>query len=987
MSCRTHTVALCCALLCLLHVGAATAQPIETFAGGGPDQLPATSANLDSPPGVAVDASGNLFIAARHQNRVFKVDLAGTLTVVAGNGTPGFSGDGGPATSARLNFPFEVAVDPADNLLIADLGNQRIRKVDPTGIITTVAGDGTSSFSGDSGPATSASLANPYGIAADSSGNFFIADSGNNRIRKVELATGIITTIAGNGISGFSGDGGPATSASLGQPRRVAVDAAGNLFIADRGNQRIRKVDPITGIITTVAGNGTRGFSGDGGPATGASLADPYGIAVGSSGNLFIADLYNQRIRKVDPAGIITTVAGNGTSGFSGDGGPATSASLSFPLGVAVDSSGNLFIADLANHRIRKVDPAATITTVAGNGTFGFSGDGGAATHASLKAPVGVAVDAAGNVSIVDYANQRIRRVDPATGLITTVAGNGSLGFSGDGGPATSASLANPAGVAVDANDNLFIADSANHRIRKVDPAGTITTVAGKGSWGFSGDGGPATSARLSTPSGVGVDAAGNLFIADFGNQRIRKVDPSGIITTVAGNGTRGFSGDGGPATSASLALPHGVAVDAAGNLFIADQGNQRIRKVDPAGIITTVAGNGTRGFSGDGGPATSASLAIPRRVAVDAAGNLFIADQVNQRIRKVDAAGIITTVAGNGTRGFSGDGGSATSASLANPMGVAVDASDNLYIADSGNSRIRRVGLAAPVADAGPDQSIRAGATVFLDGTASFDDNTATALLLYSWSFSSLPAGSTATLTDAATATPSFVADVDDTYVVRLTVTDEDGLASAPDEVVVSADNLPPTAAAGSDQLVVTGTTVFLDGTASTDPDADALTYDWTLTTRPEGSTASLDGGDGAFPSFVADLGGLYGVTLLVSDPYGPGSPDTVQITATTAEEFAAVQIVSAGEAVAALQLTEVTTQGNQTALLNFLSQATLALQADDLPTAVDKLEKSLDRTNGCALRGVADGNGPGRDWITYCPAQVEVYDLLSDALAGLSP
>ena len=346
-------------------------------------------------------------------------------------------------------------------------------------------------------------------------------------------------------------------------------------------------------LITTAAGLGNplfnSGFSGDGGPALYAGLI-PNGVATDNSGNLFIAD-GNSRIRKVTPQGTITTVAGTGSAGFSGDGGPATSAQLSDPSGVAVDASGNLFIADGIS-RIRKVTPQGTITTVAGTGSAGFSGDGGPATSAQVVAWA-VAVDASGNLFIVDGANNRIRKVTPQ-GTITTVAGNGCLlpgsytgCFSGDGGPAVAASLYSPYGVAVDASSNLFIADTGNQRIRKVTPQGTITTVAGTGtgysgagiSAGFSGDGGPATSAQLSNPRGVAVDGSGNLFIADFCNNRIRKVTPQGTITTVAGSGGtdgclvtyNGFTGDGGPATSAQLSYPSGAAVDASGNLFIPD--------------------------------------------------------------------------------------------------------------------------------------------------------------------------------------------------------------------------------------------------------------------------------------------------------------------------------------------------------------------------------------------------------------------------------
>jgi uncharacterized protein (TIGR03437 family) len=675
--------------LCLCCVGA-PAQVITTVAGTDfffpSTPLPALSAPLGNTQGVAIDAQGNVYAADSGNNIVVRISPNGALTVVAGNGIQGFSGDGGPATSASLNFlslagimpAGAVAVDSAGNLYIADTWNYRIRKVSG-GTITTVAGGGNGPL-GDGGPATNASLSLPEGVAVDSAGNLYIADAVNNRIRKV--SGGTITTVAGGG-NGPLGDGGPATSASLAGPAGVAVDSAGNLYIADTYNGRIRKVSG--GTITTVAGNGYWGLPCNGGPATSACLFEPAGVAVDSAGNLYIADTKDGYIRKVT-GGTITTVAGNGNFGYSGDGGPATSASLYWPNGVVVDSAGNLYIADTSNNRIRKVS-GGTITTAAGNGAYRYSGDGGPATSASLNQPTDVAVDSAGNLYIADGVNNRIRKV--SGGTITTVAGNDSQGFSGDGGPATSALLSMPSGVAVDPAGNLYIADSWNDRIREVS-GGTITTVAGNENNGFSGDGGPATRAWLNDPQGVAVDSAGNLYIADTDNNRIRKVS-GGTITTVAGSENWGFSGDGGPATSASLNWPSGVAVDSAGNLYIADTENSLIREVS-GGTITTVAGNENLDFSGDGGPATSASLCYPSGVAVDSAGNFYIADTCNEQIRKV-SGGTITTVAGNGPYdGFSGDGGPATSALLNMPSGVAVDSAGNLYIADTDNNRIREV-------------------------------------------------------------------------------------------------------------------------------------------------------------------------------------------------------------------------------------------------------------------------------------------------------
>lgn len=340
-------------------------------------------------------------------------------------------------------------------------------------------------------------------------------------------ALDVITTAAGIGSQGSSGDGGAATAAQLSQPHRVAVDAAGNLYIADSGNYRIRKVDAATGIISTVAGTGAQGSSGDGGAATSAKLSQPKGVALDAAGNIYIADTANNKIRKVTVStGVIDTVAGTGSPGSSGDGGAATSAKLKQPESVAVDAAGNIYIADTSNHTIRKVDASTgNIDTIAGTGQPGGTGDGGAATSAKMWFPVGVAVDAAGNVYIADSNNHKIRKVDASTGIISAVAGTGSPGSSGDGGAATAAKIKRSEGVTVDDAGNLYIADTGNHKIRKVDAStGIISTLAGTGSSGDTGDGGLATWARLDSPRSAIVNAAGILHIADGGNHKIRKI-------------------------------------------------------------------------------------------------------------------------------------------------------------------------------------------------------------------------------------------------------------------------------------------------------------------------------------------------------------------------------------------------------------------------------------------------------------------------------
>jgi len=643
---------------------------ITTIAGDGlafPRNVPARNAPLGGLTAVALDGHGNLYVADASYNMVFEISPQGSIRIIAGgvccDGSGyRFAGDGGPATAAFLSDPAGLALDGSGNLFITDDGNGRIRKVATTGEITTVAGGGKANPD-DGGPATSVMLYSVPGIAVDASGNLFLADSYSNKIRRVS-ADGIISTIAGGGDT-YPGDGGPAMSASLLSPVAVALDREGNLFISEFGGNRIRKVS-TSGVITTMA-----------------VLNDsPRGLVVDETGDVLVAA--GNQILKISPAGVITTVAGNGNNAFAGDGGPAIKASLSGPSGVAADSSGKIYITD-GGGRVRMVSTNGTITTIAGNGNYGFYGDGGPATSASLFQPGGVAVDANQNLFIADTQNNRIRRVS-VSGVITTIAGNGTAGFSGDGGPATAASLNQPAGVAVDSSGNVFIADYKNGKVRKVSADGRISTVA------------TPTLTFLFMPAGVAVDSSGNLFIADNNMSRVLKLPPGGSLTAVAGVGEVNPAclptqscGDGGPATAAILNRPAGVAVDASGALFVADTRNNRIRKVSPDGIISTVAGNGTYGFSGNGGPATSATLEYPAGVAVDPFGNLFIADYNNGEIRKVSASGIITTIAGPGD--FSNHAwslaytGPATSAEVYNPSGVAVDLSGNVFFSDWTNS------------------------------------------------------------------------------------------------------------------------------------------------------------------------------------------------------------------------------------------------------------------------------------------------------------
>ena len=673
--------------ICLVTGFSATAQIITTIAGGlGNGGMATAVAQMSYPCSIVFDAAGNLYIGDRDNYCVRKVSPTGLHTIVAGIGEPGDSGDGGPGSAAKISCASHIAVDPSGNLYISECDSFRVRKVSTAGVITTIAGTGVGGYSGDGAAATLAQIS-PLGIATDAAGNLYIACSGSGRVRMVNTS-GIISTIAGIGSAGFSGDGAAATLAQLNDPEDVAVDASGNVYVADKYNYRIRKIN-TSGIISTVAGIGTAGYSGDGAAATLAKIDDPWGVYVDGSGNLYIADGANYRVRKVSAAGIIQTIAGNGSGGYTSDGIPATTAGMS-ALDCAVDASGNLFIADAYNNRIRKVDMSTgVITTAAGPGNCG--GDGGMASIATLWEPSASTTDAAGNTYIADRLNHRIRKID-AAGVITTIAGTGTAGYGGDGGMASAAQLRQPTAVTTDLAGNIYVAELGNNDIRKINTSGIISSIAGNGTASYGGDGGMASAAGLNKPNGIKTDAAGNLYIADMMNNRIRKVDTAGIITTIVGTGAAGYGGDGGMASGASLNTPTGIALDGAGNLYISDSSNHCIRMVTPSGSISRIAGGGgTAGYGGDGGMASAALMRAPAGVAVDPDGTIFIADYGNNCIRKINSAGIISTIAGNGTSSYGGDGGMASGAAFT-AFRVSVDNAGNLYIADGSHNRIRKV-------------------------------------------------------------------------------------------------------------------------------------------------------------------------------------------------------------------------------------------------------------------------------------------------------
>ena len=707
---------------CLLIFTVAKAQPgfINTIAGGGVgDNSLAINANLQLPFCVATDRAGNVYIDDLVNQRIRKITRStGIISTIAGNGKAGYDGDDGLATDAELNYPRGVAVDSAGNVYIADAVNSRVRRVDAqSGIITTYAGGGTGGL-GDGGKAIECSMSEPWGVALDKHGNLFIADTYNQRVREVNAKTGIINTIAGNGQFGSGGDGDSAIHAQFGYPVGLAVDTAGNVYIVDQDNCKVREVYASNAIINTIAGTGSFSYSGDGGLAIYASIYIPSGVAVDDSNNVYVTGIYESRVRKITAAtGIINTIAGNGQFRYTSDGGLADTTSLYFPTGVALDAHRNVFIADFESNRIRQIDTLGIIHTFAGGAGVG---DGGSALSAALSYPVNVAVDKSSNVYIADMENNRVRKITTSTGIISTIAGSGISKYNNDGGLADTSSLYLPTGVAFDDSENVYILCSGDARLRKVNAlTGKISTVANiYGVQGYSGDNIPDSTAEFYFAPyvvlnlyyyyplnyGVTLDKQGNIYIAD-GNNRIRKITSStGIITTVAGNGTPGVDGDGGQATNAQLNNPTNVAFDDSGNMYIADFGNYRIRKVDAStGNITTVAGGGINVL--ESGMATSALL-YPSAIAIDTFGNMYVTNWYNNLVQVVNlSTGFLNTVTGIGVEGYSGDGGLAKNAEVNYPYGVALDASRNIYIADTYNNVIREINAFSNIGPAGIEQ------------------------------------------------------------------------------------------------------------------------------------------------------------------------------------------------------------------------------------------------------------------------------------------
>jgi len=889
---------------------------INTIAGGGltGDGAPALQANLPQPRGVVSDAAGDLFFTSGCQ--VWKLNAAtDRVNVIAGTGQCGFNGDGA-ALNAWLNFPDGIALDGAGNVYVADSFNNRIRKIDTAGNITTVAGRGGSGFGGDGGLATNAFLSTPRGVFIDGLGNVYIADTGNNRIRMVRASDDKIFTVAGNGGSFPScGAGLAPTSVALVQPWAVVKDATGNFYFSE--DSRICEATTSNATIR-IAGTGVSGFSGDDGPAASAQIYSPRGLGFDSSGNIFFADSGNGRLREINVAGIISTAASG----------------LNSPDGVAAASTGIVFFADTLDNKIDEFNPITKQVSVAAGGETPV--DGIPATQSILADPLAVYMAAGGNILIADTEDQKIRKVD-SSGIITTIAGNGGAGFSGDDGPATQASLNLPSGIVEDSLGDIYIADSQNSVIREVNTAGIITTVAGTpGVQGCSGDGGPAVNSQLRLPMQNGVVTGvafmslsnGDLIFSDTGNSRVRYIRQSDhTIHTLLGSASLNCGET--PLINFSLGLPRGLSLDQSGDLLIADSFDNRIVEISSVAIASIIAGSGSPGYFGDGDFALEAKINEPAAIAVDGSGQVFISDTNNQRIRKVSLDGIITTVVGTG-QSFpfgTGDGGPALQAHLYNPEGIAVDAGGNVYLADSGDNRIRAVG--APVEgfldvtppgiitglSAAPGSSV---GSINLDWTATGNDGAVGTTSHYIVKYATYgitdqssfqgaatyapalskipqPAGSPESL-QISGLTPSV------TYFVSVEATDQSGnLGGFPGSVFAvapSAVNHPPNA-----PILIFPVSTALDFSTPTfrwtgnDPDpGDALTFNLTLSTVPDFSTVFLSSSGivgtpqaGAFagsftaPSSLPEGVYFWEVTVFDGSLLGPASSATFTVDLTS--------------------------------------------------------------------------------------------------------
>ncbi|MBC7388717.1 MAG: SMP-30/gluconolactonase/LRE family protein [Opitutaceae bacterium] len=657
-----------CSILWLISFTASTQVMVNTFYDGTP-------ARFYYPYGLTLDANGNIYVADSYNQKVRKISSTGDVSTIAGSGGQG-SIDG-QGMAANFYYLKGVAVDAAGNIYVGDAGNNKIRKISPSGLVSTLAGSDTPGSA--DGQGNKASFYSPHSIAVDVNGNLIVADCYNNKIRKIS-PTGLVSTFAGSGSIGS--ENGQSSLASFNRPTGVALDSNGNVYVADSKNNQIRKISS-SGFVSTLAGSGSIGSTD--GQGTAASFYYPCGVAVDANGNVYVADAGNHKIRTISPNGLVSTLAGSGLAGRIDEKGNA--ASFNSPFGVTVDANRNVYVADYLNNTIRKISPTGIVSTLAGISATGGLSDGksndGKGPVTFLLSPTGVSVDAKGSVYVSDQFDNKIKKISN-TGVLSTLAGSGAFGnVDGQG---ISSSFGYPNGIALDVEDNLYVADASNNSIRKISPTGLVSTLAGSRIQGSAN--GQGSEASFNSPNGVAVDADGNVYVADYGNRKIRKITPTGIVSTLAGSGLEG-SVDG-IGITASFIRPSSIAVDATKNVYVTDESNHKIRKISSSGFVSTLAGSGSIGSTD--GQGTAASFYYPNGIAVDAYGNIYVGDTDNEKIRKISPTGLVTTLAGFGVPGSTDENG--TLATFNSPQGVAVDAKGNLFVADFSNYKIRKITL-----------------------------------------------------------------------------------------------------------------------------------------------------------------------------------------------------------------------------------------------------------------------------------------------------
>ncbi|MCF6130751.1 T9SS type A sorting domain-containing protein [Flavobacterium wongokense] len=652
---------------------------VTTIAGSGTSGFAdgsTASPKFYAPTGVAIAASGNIYIADSQNHCIRKITASGYVTTFAGSGVAGFLN--GAASIAQFNTPYSIAVDASENVYVTEANSYSVRKITQAGVVSTLAGKETTSGFLDAQGAN-ALFAAPKGLDVDASGNVYVADANSNRIRKIS-STGVVTTIAGDGTAGYLD--GQGTAARFNNPVGVAIGGSGIIYVTDASNNRIRAIS-ASGSVTTIAGSGSPGMVN--GQGTAAQFNAPRAIAVDASDNILVVDYNNNRIRKITSSGAVTTLAGTGA--FGAVNGAGSSATFKYPEGLGIDASGNAFVADGANNCIRKVTSAGDTSTYAGSATRGLE-NGQSGTMAMFNSPVAVAVTSSGITYVIDDFNSCIRKVT-ANGIVSTFVGNVGTGYAD--GTGTAAYFNNPKGMCLDASGNIYVADTFNNRIRKITPSGVVTTIAGDGTVGYLD--GQGTAAKFNNPYGLTVDTAGNIYVADTKNHRIRKISTSGAVTTVAGYILSGYAD--GPSTTARFKNPQGIAIDnTTGILYIVDTTNNRIRKIATDGTVSTFAGS-FAGYSDDQG--TAAYFNNPIGITIDGSGNFYIGDYYNSVIRKITSTGLVSTYAGSGSSEFVD--GIGNVAGFYFPVGVTTDASGNVYVADSYTQRIRKITSVDPFA------------------------------------------------------------------------------------------------------------------------------------------------------------------------------------------------------------------------------------------------------------------------------------------------